>query len=269
MVVGRPTLPSVRSLRHGAVVGIAWALTCAHAPWCVVRAQDTFSLVAVDPASGAIVSAGASCLDGDVVPGGARIVSTIVPGVGALHTQSYYSADNQARGAGLLAAGTSAPELVDLLVAGDVSRSPTLRQYAAITTGGPTVETSAFTGRDCAPYAGHVVLPDLVLAGNILLDSLVLARMRTAFRDAAAEGRPLVERALLALEAVAYAGADRRCAPAGISSRSAFLRLALPSDGVDDLAVDLAVEYPVGGRDPIDLLGERFRAATGAARIAD
>ena len=257
------------SLRSGALVGFVSVAACFPGRWCAAHAQDTFSLVAGDPATGELVSAGASCLDGDVVPGGARVVSTVVPGVGALHTQSYYSADNQDRGAELLAGGTSARALVDDLVANDVSRAPTLRQYAAITLVGGAAETSAFTGRDCAPYAGHVVGPELVVAGNILLDSLVLLRMRDAFRRAAAEGRPLVERAMLALEAVAYAGADRRCAPAGISSRSAFLRLALPTDEVGDLAVDLAVEYPVGGRDPIDLLAERFRGATGAARVAD
>ena len=45
-----------------------------------LRAQDTFSIVAVDPATGEVGSAGASCLDNISVPGsgGAIIISDIL-----------------------------------------------------------------------------------------------------------------------------------------------------------------------------------------------
>ena len=234
------------------------------------RAQDTFSLVAVDPATGEIVSAGASCLDGEVVPGGALIVSSVLPGVGALHTQSYYSVGNKLHGERLLREGLAASAIVDSLTAADVGGAPALRQYAAVTLApGGEVARGAFTGRSCAPYAGHHVGADFVVAGNILLDSLVLARMREAFTAARALGRPLAESALAALEAVAYPGADRRCLDAGLSSRSAFLRLARPSDSPEALSLDLVVAFPEGGRDPIDLLAEAYRRGEAGVLAAD
>src|SRR5690606_35997733 len=61
-------------------------------------AQDTFSIVAVDSITGEIGSAGASCLNNISFPGsnGAIIISDILPGKGAIHTQSFWLAANQA-----------------------------------------------------------------------------------------------------------------------------------------------------------------------------
>ena len=42
--------------------------------------QDTFSIVAIDPITGKVGSAGASCI------GGSMIISDIHPGLGGIHT---------------------------------------------------------------------------------------------------------------------------------------------------------------------------------------
>ncbi|HRG84407.1 MAG TPA: DUF1028 domain-containing protein, partial [Chitinophagales bacterium] len=55
----------------------------------VVSAQHTFSICAVDPLTGEVGSAGASCIENS------RIISDIHPGVGVIHTQAYYIAGNQ------------------------------------------------------------------------------------------------------------------------------------------------------------------------------
>ena len=59
--------------------------------------QHTFSIVAVDTLTGEIGSAGATCGDSIIWPGtpGAYIISDILPGVGAIHTQSFWLASNQ------------------------------------------------------------------------------------------------------------------------------------------------------------------------------
>ena len=49
----------------------------------------TFSIVAVDTTTGEVGSAGGSCIAGSI------IISDIHPGVGAIHTQSYYLSANQ------------------------------------------------------------------------------------------------------------------------------------------------------------------------------
>ena len=49
----------------------------------------TFSIVAVDTNTGEVGSAGGSCIAGSI------IISDLHPGVGAIHTQSYYLPANQ------------------------------------------------------------------------------------------------------------------------------------------------------------------------------
>ena len=54
-----------------------------------ISAQDTFSIVAVDQETGEVGSAGASCINGSI------IISDVHPVLGAIHTQSYWNAQNQ------------------------------------------------------------------------------------------------------------------------------------------------------------------------------
>ena len=55
-------------------------------------AQHTFSIVAVDAITGEIGSAGATCLDIDDLGGeeGALVISDIIRGVGAIHSQAFW-----------------------------------------------------------------------------------------------------------------------------------------------------------------------------------
>ena len=246
--------------RRPRVVRLAVAVVLLVASPAAGRAQDTFSLLLAD-ARGTIVSAGASCIDDAALPpSGAVAISTVLPGVGALHTQSYYVPANQLRGGRWLAGGLAAKPLVDSLVAFDAAGSPSYRQYAALTLDGAgRIGVAAFTGADCAPWAGHLLGPDYVLAGNILLGDEVLAGMERALLVARASGADVVGQAAAALRAAAFAGADRRCLRAGLSSRSAFLRVGHVGDASTELTIDLAVGHPQDGRDPIltllDLLG--------------
>ncbi len=225
-----------------------------------LHAQDTFSLLAFDPATGEIASAGASCVDGNALPGGCARISSVWPGRGAVHTQSFYLPENQATADSLLLAGSGAEALLSELLRLDAKRTPALRQYIALSTTRSAVELAAYTGGRCYAYAGQLRGANFAVAGNVLLDSTVLRRMSTAYQAAVGAGAWIGDAALLALRAVAYPGADQRCLSAGISSRSAFLRVARPDDARDSLYLDLVVEFPVGGRDPIDTLTDSFAA---------
>ena len=65
-------------------------------PAVQINAQDTFSIVAVDTVTGEIGSAGASCV-GPFGGVGAFILSDVIEGIGAIHTQAYYLAANQTK----------------------------------------------------------------------------------------------------------------------------------------------------------------------------
>ena len=246
---------------------LVFAISALYGCGTVARAQDTFSFVLFDAGSGAFVSAGGSCIDGDAIEGGAACVSAVVPGVGVVHTQSYFHPDNQALGTRLLRAGLSAKPLLDSLTTADVSLTPSFRQYAIVTADG---RTAAYTGDECAAWAGHRRGKGYVLAGNILLDSTILETMERALRDARAGGANLYEQARATLAAAAAPGADRRCLSEGVSSRSCFLRLALASDGVSALVIDERVLFPDAGEDPIVTLLRRLdrRVDEGAVATA-
>ena len=59
-----------------------------------IFSQDTFSIVAVDTITGEIGSAGASCV-GPIGGIGAFILSDVIEGIGAIHTQASYLSQNQ------------------------------------------------------------------------------------------------------------------------------------------------------------------------------
>jgi len=84
------------------------------------NSQDTFSIVALDTITGEIGSAGASCLDGSQIAGGAIIISDLLPGRGAIHTQSFWNPTNQANARARMEAGLSPTEIIAWLKSNDV-----------------------------------------------------------------------------------------------------------------------------------------------------
>ena len=86
----------------------------------------TFSIVAVDTTTGEVGSAGGSCIAGSI------IISDIHPGVGAIHTQSYYLQANQNYASSLMDQGYSPAEIIHLLQENDVQNNPSIRQYGIV-----------------------------------------------------------------------------------------------------------------------------------------
>ena len=107
---------------------------------CSIFSQDTFSIVAIDTVTGEIGSAGASCIQNSI------IISDVHPGLGAIHTQSYWNAQNQDSASVLIESGFSAQEIIDWLRDNDSQNDPSIRQYGVVTTF-PVIESAAYTGR--------------------------------------------------------------------------------------------------------------------------
>ena len=75
---------------------------------------STFSIVAIDTETGEVGSAGGSCIAGSI------IISDIHPGVGAIHTQSYYLPANQSYASTLMNQGYSPNEIIEILQTNDI-----------------------------------------------------------------------------------------------------------------------------------------------------
>jgi uncharacterized Ntn-hydrolase superfamily protein len=227
----------------------------------VAAAQDTFSIVAIDPVTGEVGSAGASCVAVDVA-----LISDVAPGVGAVHTQAYYIPANQTIAGNFLRLGYPAATIVDSVVANDAASQPEIRQYGAVTLadGGTS---AAYTGTGAQDYKGHRLGPTYAIQGNILLGRGILDSMEARFLRTPG---PLADRLMAALQGANVPGADSRCLADGLSSLASFIRVARPGDAADKLYLDLrAFPTPGLGIEPIDTLQnlfDKWKLSTGDVR---
>ena len=221
-------------------------------------AQDTFSIVAVDAATGEVGSAGASCLDNSDITGGVLIISDPHPGRGVIHTQAAWVPANQNNASNQMDLGDSPQEIVDWLQSNDAGTpvNSTIRQYGIAdfdSLGNP--RAAAYTGVNCMSYKNHIVGPNYSIQGNILLGQQILDSMEARFLNAEGD---LGCKLMAALQGANVAGADTRCLAEGVSSQSAFVRVARPGDTLGTLYMDLIVTETPFGMEPIDSVQELF-----------
>ncbi|MDX1462268.1 MAG: DUF1028 domain-containing protein, partial [Marinirhabdus sp.] len=225
-----------------------------------LSAQHTFSIVAVDPVTGEIGSAGATCLDIDDLNGeeGALVISDIILGIGAIHTQAFWHPTNQAAARERMEAGDSPQEILDWLFTNDPAPGTNQdRQYGIVDLiggVGGTPRSAAFTGTSNSSVANDIVGPNYAIQGNILISQAVLDDMETGFLNTPGT---LADKLMGAMQGAKRIGADNRCTSNQTSSKSAFLRVAKVSDlysNYGHLTVDLNVSKTDVAEDPIDVL---------------
>mgnify|MGYP000533582560 FL=1 len=211
---------------------------------CILVSQDTFSIVAVNLATDEVGSAGASCIAGSI------IISDIHPGVGAIHTQSYWNQSNQDSASSLMDLGYSPEEIIDWLIENDAQNNPSIRQYGII----DLIDdgrSAGFTGENCFDYKNHFLGQTYTIQGNILLGQEILDSMEIAFTSTYGT---LDEKLIAALLAANVPGADTRCLPYGTPALSAFIRMAKSEDENDSFFMDINVQSCPTNLSPIDSL---------------
>ncbi|CDZ55562.1 DUF1028 domain-containing protein [Neorhizobium galegae] len=160
----------------------------------------TWSIVARDPATGhfGIAVASRFFAVGAAVP-------HIKGRVGAVATQAFVSPIYGTDGLKLLEEGKSPQEIIETLTARDDGRRQ--RQFHLIDANG---RNAAYTGEICVDWAGHLVDDNVSVAGNMLAGPQVIAETLRAYKEKTAEGAPLAERLLAAMDAGEAAGGDKR-----------------------------------------------------------
>jgi len=164
------------------------------------QAEATWSIVGVDPETGEVGAAVASCVGFEVT-----IVPVLVPGAGAAASQADISPASGDRIVDALQIGASAQEVIDAVVAAD--DRPDDRQFGAVVIDGGG---AAWTGADNLEVATDRRNADATgsAQGNILASDDVVAEAIAAF--GAADGE-LADRLVAGLLAGADAGGDSRC----------------------------------------------------------
>ncbi|MFO7999432.1 MAG: DUF1028 domain-containing protein, partial [Bacteroidales bacterium] len=206
--------------------------------------------------TGEIGGAGASCIDDNAITNGVLIINDIIPGRGGIHTQAYWRPQNQENAHDRMEEGMSPSEIIDWLVDNDIQNNPTIRQYGIVdfdSLGNP--RSAAYTGVNCDDYKAHITGPNYAIQGNILLGQEILDSMEARFLNT--EGM-LAEKLMAALQGANVPGADTRCSGEGVSSLSAFVRVAKTEDTTGTYFCNLVVPETPYGVEPIDSLQVLF-----------
>ena len=227
-----------------------------------IYAQHTFSIVAVDTATGEVGTAGATCLTSADCGGcgGAVIIASIFPGLGALNSQATVCIPNVngINGMRQIIEGAGAEEALTWLLNNDACQFGTVnnRQYGiAMINDQGEAETAAYTGSNALDFAGDRKGVNYAIQGNILIGDQVLEGMEQGFLNSNGN---LAERLMAAMQGANIPGADSRCLVDGISSESAFIKVARPDDPINDLYLDLNVPSTIDFAEPIDSLQTLF-----------
>jgi uncharacterized Ntn-hydrolase superfamily protein len=216
----------------------------------VAAAQATFSIVAIDPETGEVGSAGASCVTNAIQ------ISDMHPGVGAIHHQASNLWANYVNARNLMDAGESPQAIIAWLVAHDAQGTPSFRQYLVVglADGG---SSAAYTGVDCDDWKGQRIGPNYAIGGNTLLGPQIVTAMETAFLNTPGS---LALRLMAALQAANVPGADTRCLSDNKPAISAFIRVAHAGDDPDHCFLDLEVADTAPNQNPLDILQGQFDA---------
>ncbi len=180
--------------------------------------MTTWSVAAIDPETGDVGVAAASC-----VPSYADAHAALVPGKGAAATQAGFDIGNRNVVYRGLREGLTAEEIIERVTDPTVDSLTDRRQYGVVTLHDGVVHVAGFTTPtrlgttgepDATRWAGVMGDPrwGVTVQGNTLVDERVVADGLEAFRwDDPTGFNTLADRLMRALEAGSWAGGDVRC----------------------------------------------------------
>jgi uncharacterized Ntn-hydrolase superfamily protein len=209
--------------------------------------DNTFSIVARDPATGAVGGAVSTAR----LSVGNRVL-LVEFGVGAVASQANTNTMLAKDALERLRQGATAAEALDAALLVDEKREE--RQLSVMSSRGTQ---AAFTGAKPDEFKGHIVGKDVVVAGNILVGRETLEAMVTAFENTPGT---LADRIMTALEAGQKAGGDRR----GKISAAIVVLNESPTNNSYARNIDLRID---SSKDPVGELRVLFDAYKAAFKI--
>jgi uncharacterized Ntn-hydrolase superfamily protein len=207
----------------------------------------TWSIVAVDPATREVGSAGASCTD--YVAG----IVKFIPGQAVVVAQAMSNSAARNRAIELLNEKRTPADVVKAVANPEFDKQWQMQQYGVAALGFEDA-SAAFTGTETSGWKGDKQGFGFSAQGNILTGPGVLDAIVAAFTAAERAKSPLADRLLAALEAGAAAGGDSRCGEQ--RARSSYLVVAKPTDAPDAPSVGIVVagQWQKGGANAIKTL---------------
>ncbi len=222
----------------------------------VRSALATWSIIVIDARTKEIGIAGASCTSD------CSGIGSIIPGKGAIVVQamSNYNAHDVGRKA---IQNDRPPEEI---IAGlqEARFDPSHQQYAIVTLN--HLDPVTYTGDSTVFHKGTLTGQSISVQGNLLATEQTLKAVFDAVVKARNRSLSLSETLMLALEAGAAAGGDKRCGAQ--KAQSAFIRLAKSTDEATTPYLNLVISgRPKGGENAVALLRERYEQWKQAAQV--
>jgi uncharacterized Ntn-hydrolase superfamily protein len=220
-------------------------------------AHATWSVVAVDPVTGDVGVAGASCFPG------VAVIASVVPGKGVVVAQGLTSDDGRDYASRMLREGSPAKAIVRMIRSSKVDNSfiavRHLRQYGVASLHSGEASVASFTGAFTGGTRGSREAAGVSVQGNVLVSLKVLDNTLASYVSTP-KSCGMAVALLNALEAGAREGGDKRC-PAGQTALSAFLIVARPGDGADAPTIRLiSPDQKKGESNPVLMLREQLRS---------
>jgi uncharacterized Ntn-hydrolase superfamily protein len=202
---------SIRHFRCFIITGIFvfFISSCSYATW---------SIIIIDPKTNEIGIAGASCTNNCYGIGG------IVPGKGAIIVQAMSNKDAKAKGLQMILSDMSPEQIIEAIR--NPVYDPERQQYAVVTT--QNMDPVTYTGNLTHPFNGALTAYGISVQGNTLANQDQIATILEAALAAQRKGLPVDAILMIALEAGAIAGGDKRCGDQKAST--AFITVARPTD---------------------------------------
>ncbi len=213
----------------------------------VLPSYATWSIVIVDPKTKEIGIAGASCTYS--VYG----IGAIAPGKGAIVVQAMSSNKARAKGLEMIRADVAPGEILKMIR--DSKYDPEEQQYAIVTIKQFKTPVT-YTGSLTTAYRGALTTAGISVQGNTLTDSAELRAVLNVAIEARKKGLPMQDVLMLALEAGAKLGGDKRCGERKASS--AFLTVARPDDDPEHPFLNLIVNATDETLNAVQTLRQKF-----------
>ena len=227
-------------------------------------AGATWSLVAVDPETGEVGVAIASCVDGTILgnPDEPMVPVVLIAGQAAAVSQAQLNLEAPDRIRHLVAAGVGPADIVAELVSPRFDELASLRQHAVVDRSGVAW---AYTGEDNPDEAFDTQADGVSVQGNTLTSREVVDNSLAAFNDAMGQGVGLDGALVQGLVAGSVAGGDRRCGDQ--TALFAQLSVVSPDQGLDDVQLLTVLAGTDGATNPVIELADAF--SQGSSGVID
>ncbi len=195
-----------------------------------IKAFATWSIIVIDPKTKQIGIAGASCTNS--VYG----IGAIIPGKGAIVVQAMSNNNAWRKGLEMILADASPDEILKAIR--NPEYDPEHQQYAIITVKYWNTPLT-YTGTGTTAFKGTLTEKGISVQGNTLTSDAEIKAVMDAAKMAKKKHLPIEDILMLALEAGAQHGGDKRCGDTKASS--AFLTVAKQEDDRDNPYLNLII----------------------------